>query len=200
LNSLPKLSVRPIFCSFIAAVLFSACKADEAPKILPPANWQAQLQPAYIGPDFVPAMSESVYVPIYSHIYYEDNQHQLTLVGTLSIRNTDANNSLILKSIRYYDTKGQLKENLLDHPVKLGPFATADVVVPRTNDSGGSGANFVVDWISEEKIAEPLIEAVMVSTGASQSVSFVSRGVVTVRSGASLDSASEPKKPKKPKG
>jgi len=175
-----KLIAPTIFNSIISVMLFSACAKDEPPNIVPPENWQSQLKPYALPSDFEPEVTESVYVPIYSHIYYEDNQHQLTLVGTLSIRNTDGANSIILKSIRYYDTHGELKETLLSKPMKLGPYATADVVVPRTNDSGGSGANFVVEWVAEEKVAEPLIEAVMVSTGSSQSVSFVSRGVVIV--------------------
>jgi hypothetical protein len=176
---LSKLSATTILGSLISVMLFSACAEEKAPpQIVPPQNWQKQLKPYSVSADFVPEMRESVYVPIYSHIYYEDNQHQLTLVGTLSIRNTDGAAPLILNSIRYYDTHGDLKENLLQKPMKLERFATVDVVVPRTNDIGGSGANFVVDWMSEDKVTEPLIEAVMVSTGSSQSVSFVSRGVV----------------------
>jgi Protein of unknown function (DUF3124) len=181
---LPKYRLRAFICSLFAPILFSGCteKTAEPVKIEPPTDWQAQLKPANLPSDFVPAVTERVYVPIYSDIYYEDNHSKLPLEGTLSIRNTDATHSMILKSIRYYGSSGNLIQSLLDHAVTLGPFATADVVVPRTHEAGGSGANFVVDWVSAKKISEPLVEAVMVSIGSPQSVSFVSRGVVTEHS------------------
>lgn len=159
----------------------AGCEDRTTTQLQPPVDWQAHLKLAELPENFVPAISETMYVPVYSHIYFEDNQRTVQLSSTLSIRNTDADNSIILKSIRYYDSTGKLVQNLLKEPVLLGPYATADVVVPRTHEAGGSGANFIVEWMAEKLLAEPLVEAVMVSTGATQSVSFTSRAVVTKR-------------------
>ncbi|MBU6453317.1 MAG: DUF3124 domain-containing protein [Cyanobacteria bacterium REEB67] len=54
-------------------------------------------------------------------------------------------------------------------------------MAPRTNTTGGSVANFLVDWMSAEKVSEPIAEAVMISSGSARSVSFVSRGTVLSR-------------------
>jgi hypothetical protein len=175
-----------LLCSIFSTFALSGC-TEPPEEIQAPLTWQAHLQEANLPPNFVPAITESIYVPVYSHIYHEDAEKATLLVSTLSIRNTDSLKSLIIKSIRYYDTQGQLIQSLLNKPVVLGPFGTAEVVVPRTHEKGGSGANFVVDWMSADKVHEPIVEAVMVSTGAAQSVSFTSRGVVIDReeSGAS---------------
>jgi hypothetical protein len=42
--------------------------------------------------------------------------------------------------------------------------------------SGGSGANFIVQWAGPESINTPVIEAVMIGTQGSQGISFVSPG------------------------
>jgi len=167
-----------VFIPFVSLLLLLAGCEEPPAKIETTRDWQTHLQEAKLPADFVPAVSESVYVPIYSDIYFEDTKRSLLLAGTLSIRNIDPKQELIIKSIRYYDTQGKMLEQLLDHPVLLAPFGTAEVVVPRTHASGGSGANFVVDWMSSKKVHEPLLEAVMLSTGSSQSVSFTTRGVV----------------------
>jgi Protein of unknown function (DUF3124) len=190
--------LRALSACLFAALTFSGCAEDAPPKIEAPIDWQAHLKPAKLAADFVPAVAERVYVPIYSDIYYEDSSRKLELVGTLSIRNTDATKSIILKSVRYYGTQGNLIESLLKQPLVLGPFATADVVVPRRNESGGTGANFVVDWMSEQKVSQPLIESVMVSIGSSQNLSFVSRGVVTEHTEKALSQVHQPQKTANP--
>jgi len=186
--------LKALSACLFAALTFSGCAEDAPTKIEAPIDWQAHLKPAKLAAGFVPAVAERVYVPIYSDIYYEDSSRKIELVGTLSIRNTDATNSIILKSVRYYGTEGNLIESLLKQPLVLGPFATADVVVPRRNESGGTGANFVVDWMSEQKVSQPLIESVMVSIGSTQNLSFVSRGVVTEHTEKALAQAHQPQK------
>jgi hypothetical protein len=190
-NELPSAAMRSLsfyprrlspLVSFGACVLLIAGCNETPPKIEQPVNiQQPHLEAVQLPADFRAQVTESVYVPIYSQIYSENNLRTVLLVGTLSIRNTDAHERMIVKSIRYYDTSGKLLEQLLPNPVAVGPFATAEVVVPRRHEAGGSGANFVVDWMSASKIHEPLIEAIMISTGSAQSVSFSTRGVVIER-------------------
>ena len=64
-------------------------------------------------------------------------------------------------------------------PRTLAPLATVEFIVERDNVEGGSGANFIVEWMAREKdINPPLIEAVMVGIGQTQSFSFVRTGQV----------------------
>ena len=124
------------------------------------------------------AMGQTIYVPVYSHIYYENQKKVLYLSATLSIRNTDLSNPIIITSVRYYDTGGKLIKQYLERPVELGSLASTDFVVERTDTSGGLGANFIVEWIAEKEVSEPVVEAVMISAVSSQGISFVSPGRV----------------------
>ena len=128
-----------------------------------------------------PAVSQSVYVPDYSHIYHGSARDRYGLTTTLSIRNTDPERSITVRSVRYYDTQGELARRYLERPRRLDPLGTIEFVVAEHDTSGGSGANFIVEWSAGEPVSEPVIESVMISTRLGQGVSFTSRGVPIVR-------------------
>ena len=107
------------------------------------------------------ATGETVYVPVYSHIFMSGGSEQL-LETTLSVRNTDRTNPIVVESIRYYDTEGIQLREYLSAPIILGPLASTDFLVEERDRSGGVGANFLIDWVAEEPVSEPVIEAVMV--------------------------------------
>ena len=120
-------------------------------------------------------MGQTVYVPIYSHIYHYNSQDNvMNLSATLSIRNTDLTNSIIITSVRYYDTDGKLIRQDIKSPVELKPLASTNFFIAANDTIGGSGANFIVEWVAEKTVYEPVIEAVMISTSSSQGISFVS--------------------------
>jgi len=163
-----------------SGVLLTACDDHTEAAIEPPAKWQGHLQSIDLKKVPTIARTERIYVPVYSHIYSEDNERTLSLAGTLSVRNTDQKQPLILKSVAYYNTAGDKLQELCETPLVLPPLGTAEVVVPRSNTTGGSGANFIVEWLSEKPVSEPIAEAIMISAGSSRNISFVSRGTVIV--------------------
>ncbi len=120
---------------------------------------------------------QTVYVPSYSHIYYKGGRPFL-LETTLSIRNTDAQHEIAVDLVRYYDTPGRLIKDFLNEPLRLPPLASMDFLVKADDVSGGSGANFIVEWSAPEKVTPPLIEAVMVGIEGQNSISFVRSGIV----------------------
>jgi uncharacterized lipoprotein YehR (DUF1307 family) len=129
-------------------------------------------------------MGQTVYVPIYSQIYHHNSQnHAMNLSATLSIRNTDLTNSIIITSVRYYDTDGQLMRQDVKSPVELKPLASTDFFIAADDTSGGSGANFIVEWVAEKRVYEPVIEAVMISTSSNQGISFISPAKVLKQHG-----------------
>jgi len=124
-----------------------------------------------------PVEGQVVYVPAYSHIYHGDGDpYQLAI--TLSVRNTSQDNEIVVKSIRYFDTKGAQVKAYLDKPVRLPALGTTEIVVERDDTSGGSGANFLVEWHAKTPVTEPIIEAVMIATSSHQGISFARRGSV----------------------
>jgi len=121
---------------------------------------------------------QTVYVPLYSHIYSGDREQPFYLAATLSIRNTDRKHAITLAAVDYYDSEGIFLKHYLEKPLPLNAMATKRYVVPESDKSGGSGAKFIVTWQSEQPVAEPLIESVMISTKTQQGISFTSRGRV----------------------
>ena len=107
----------------------------------------------------------------------------MNLSATLSIRNTDLTHSIIITSVQYYDTDGQLVRKDVESPVELKPLASTDFFIAADDTSGGSGANFIVEWVAEKKVYEPVIEAVMIGTSSQQGISFVSPAKVLKQHG-----------------
>ena len=123
---------------------------------------------------------QTVYVPVYSHIYSEGGQPFL-LETTLSIRNTDSKQPIQLVSVQYFDTEGKLVDTYLDQSTVLQPLQTMEFLVKKQDTRGGSGANFIVVWRAQASVYEPVIEAVMIGLSEGHSISFISPGRALAR-------------------
>ena len=117
-----------------------------------------------------------IYVPAYSHIYSGNREQPFLLTVTLSIRNIDPKHQIKITVVDYYETQGKLLKKYLDKPVLLKPLESLRYIVPERDKSGGSGANFIVEWISEGFINPPIVETIMIGTQNQQGISFTSRG------------------------
>jgi len=121
---------------------------------------------------------QKVYVPVYSHIYSGDKEYPFYLAATVSIRNTDPDRSITILTVDYYDSNGKLLDNYLKAPLILAKMASVRYVVKESDKKGGSGANFIVQWESDENVNPPIIESIMIGTQRQQGLSFSSRGQV----------------------
>lgn len=123
---------------------------------------------------------QTLYVPAYSHIYAGVRDRAYLLTITLSIRNIDPDNEVIITRVDYYETQGKLLKKHIDKPQVLKPLESIRYIIPEKDKSGGSGANFMVHWKSEKPVNPPIVEAVMIGTRSQQGISFTSRGRVIV--------------------
>ena len=121
---------------------------------------------------------QTIFVPAYSEINYASGGRSLDLAVTLSVHNADFTHPIIITSVRYYDTNGQLLKEYLDQPHRLGPMASADFFVEPSEQTGGVGTNFIVEWVAEQPVYEPVVEALMLNTSGAQGLSFSSPGRV----------------------
>jgi hypothetical protein len=121
---------------------------------------------------------QTVYVSVYTHIYSGLKGRPFQLGTTLSIRNTDTKYAITLVSVKFYDTNGKLLKDYLPEPVRLEELVSTRYVIKEGESGGGSGANFLVTWKSEQKVNSPIIEAIMIGTKSGQGISFVSPGQV----------------------
>ena len=156
--------------------LLLACRPETLPPqaIFHPGGAQA-LHASQIDPGDL-LVRGGVYVPVYSIIHWSELRTTAELAVTVSIRNTDAEHSLGLASVTYYDSLGKPIQEYLDGVKELDPLATVEFVIERSDTRGGSGAKFIVDWGSPGPIAEPVMEAIMLGQFGNSGISFVSPG------------------------
>ncbi|MDJ0901794.1 MAG: DUF3124 domain-containing protein [Xenococcus sp. MO_188.B8] len=123
---------------------------------------------------------QKIYVPFYSQLYPPEGFGQrLDLRGTLSIRNTSETDEIRITRVHYFNSDGTLVKKCLEgkHSV-LSPLATTEFGITRQDDSGGSGANFIVEWVSEKPVSDPVVEAIMITFSGTHSYGFTSSGRV----------------------
>jgi len=128
----------------------------------------------------VPARSsgQMLYLPVYSHLWYGEVESSgvpaKTLVSVLvSVRNTDPARPIRITSAQYYDTAGKPIKQYVPAPRAIAPMGTIELYVPTSDDSGGSGANFVIGWKADGAVSPPVVEAVHASLTVGRSVVFI---------------------------
>ncbi|MFV0438391.1 MAG: DUF3124 domain-containing protein [Desulfopila sp.] len=121
---------------------------------------------------------QTIYVPAYSHIYSGNREQPFLLTVTVSIRNIDPHHPLTVDTVDYYETQGKLLKHCLEKPFQLGPLESFRYIIAEKDESGGSGANFIVTWHSQENTNPPIVETIMIGTQFQQGISFTSRGQV----------------------
>lgn len=119
---------------------------------------------------------QTIYVPAYSHIYSGDYERPFLLTVTISIRNIDPKQKITIRAVDYYETQGNLLKHFVEKPVTLKPLESLRYVIPEKDKTGGSGANFIVEWTSDEFVNPPIVESIMIGAQSQQGVSFISRG------------------------
>jgi hypothetical protein len=117
-----------------------------------------------------------VYVPIYSNIPDRDNKH-FDLSAFLAIHNTDLLNTIKITKVLFFNNDGKLVKEFLAAERSLAPLAAVNFNIPQS-DTSGTGANFIVEWIADKPVSEPLIESVMLNLEGNKGISFLSRGKV----------------------
>lgn len=123
---------------------------------------------------------QTIYVPAYSHIYSGNREQPFLLTVTLSIRNIDPNHAITVNVVDYYETQGKLLKHCINKPFQLGPLESFRYIIPEKDTSGGSGANFLVEWNSKENTNPPIVETIMIGAQFQQGISFTSRGRVVI--------------------
>ena len=142
-------------------------------------------RPALEGPGVTPlaeleslakAAGQTIYLPIYSHVYSSNNAEPINLAVTVSIRNTDAQAPIVLRRATYHDSGGTMLREYLKTPVRIAPLAAAELFLAEGDTQGGSGASFLIEWLSDGPVSEPVVEAVHINTLSSQGLVFTTWG------------------------
>jgi hypothetical protein len=117
-----------------------------------------------------------LYMPIYSNI--PSNYKQLhNLSAFLAIHNTDLNNQIKITKADFFNTDGKVVKSFISAEQSIKPLATVIFTIPR-EDQSGTGSNFIVEWLAEQPVNEPLIESIMIDLSGNLGLSFLSAGRV----------------------
>lgn len=138
--------------------------------------------PANAGYNNGLSTGQVIYVPAYSHIYIGDRDVPFLLAVTLSIRNVDPNHPIKIVLADYYETEGKRLKKHIDKQVTMKPLESIRLFIPEKDKSGGSGANFIVEWKSDKPVNQPIVESIMIGSRGTQGISFTSRGQAIVNS------------------
>lgn len=168
LTRLPGVVIGGLLLAGLAACM----PADPNPQVAPP----TQLAPAFNTLQIV--SGQTIYVPAYAQLFFGSQSSSVDLAVTLAIHNTDTRHPIIIRAVNYYDTTGTLIRSFVTAPVQLDPLATTGFIVEDADRSGGWGANFIVEWVAQDPVYEPIVEAIMVSTTGRQGISLLSVGRV----------------------
>ena len=57
-------------------------------------------------------------------------------------------------------------------------MANTEFGVARSDRRGGSGANFIVEWVAEKEVSDPVVESIMITASGTQGFTFTSQGQV----------------------
>ncbi len=131
--------------------------------------------PLQAGQDTGLSKGQTIYVPVYSHIYSGDRELSFLLTVTLSIRNVNPKDAIEVTLVDYHETQGKLVKKYLEKPIFLNPMESVRYIIPE-KDKAGSGANFIVEWKADKSVNPPIVESIMIGTQSSQGISFTSRG------------------------
>jgi len=121
-----------------------------------------------------------LYLPIYSNIPFhtDTTAHEFDMSAFVAIHNTDLSSSIRIIKVLYFNTQGKLVYDFLKGEVKvLQPLETIDYYVPH-EDKSGTGANFLIEWISDKPVNEPLIESITFNLKNYHSAAIISQGKI----------------------
>lgn len=134
----------------------------------------------YIEKEELPpfASTQSVYVPAYSNLYHMEGSRKSYFTVVLSLRNISFTDTVYFTKVDYHDSRGKKIRQYIDKPLVLRPMESAEYIIEQTEDQGGAGANFIVDYKTNALIRnKPIIQAVMVGSIGHYGFSFKVDGV-----------------------
>ncbi|MRR37350.1 DUF3124 domain-containing protein [bacterium] len=130
--------------------------------------------PGDAGAEVRISKGQTLYVPVYSHVYTGDRALPFNLAATLGIRNTDPASPVTVTRVDYHDSNGRLVKRYVAGPLTLSPQGSTSFYLKERDTSGGFGAHFIVAWEAAREVNEPIVESVMIGARSGQGISFVS--------------------------
>ncbi len=156
-------------------VLISCSDTKEKPGTLKKLNWSERTLTS-LNADSL--KSGSTYLSVYSDIYSLSEERTLLLTATVSLKNPNLSDTVYITAADYYNTEGMAIRKYTSQPIYIAPMETIEIVIPRIDEEGGTGANFIFNWKANQNANDPIFEAVMIHAyGGNYGFAFTTVGV-----------------------
>lgn len=169
--------MRKVLFIIITLGIFTGCQSEKQRLSI------EETEHVFIEKDELPAFASThkIYVPAYSNLYYLDGGRKSYFTVVLSLRNTSFEDSIYFTKVEYYNSRGNLIKEYLEKPLVLRPMESIEYIVEQDDDSGGAGANFIVEYKANALMRnKPIVEAIMMGSISHYGYSFKSEGVELV--------------------
>ncbi|MEQ8924493.1 MAG: DUF3124 domain-containing protein [Fulvivirga sp.] len=161
-----------LIAGVIVSIIFS-CEKEKKISSINPVVWSSRI--ANIG-NQDSLESGSTYLSVYSQIYSRSEDIILDLTATVSIRNTNRNDTIFIDHAEYFNSEGKSLRKYFNKTIYVAPMETVEIVIDQYDKSGGTGANFIFDWKIKPGSNKPLFEGVMISASGNLGLSFTTTG------------------------
>lgn len=166
-----------IFCLIIAAAISCTRKQEKNGS---PSSVR-EFDPSSLKSDMVPVKQvygQLLYMPVYSNMPYQIDTVKFDMSAFVAVHNTDLRNPISLTKVLYFNQNGKLVDDFLGNkPIKLDPLATKDFYIPY-EDQSGTGANFLIEWVADSLVNEPLVESITLCLKPNNTVAVLSKGKI----------------------
>ncbi|QXP58286.1 DUF3124 domain-containing protein [Olleya sp. HaHaR_3_96] len=160
---------------FIIVLTSFSCETKDENAYVPSNNWKAMQWNKPLTDSLL--VSGSTYLSVYSQIYSVTEHKTHNLTATVSLRNINKKDTIFIKEADFYNTNGDLIKAYFTETIYVKPMQTIEIVINERDIEGGTGANFVFDWIAAKDVNPPYFEAVQISTSGQQGLSFTTTGI-----------------------
>jgi hypothetical protein len=167
-----------VLVGVLALAFLCACNREEH-RGAPPVARESSFDPGVLTvkeADLRKVRGQVLYVPIYSNLPH-DEKRKFDVSAFIAIHNVDLDHKIRILKVLYFDNDGRLVKDFSPPDLSLPPLGATNFFIPQS-DQSGTGANFLVEWVSEKPVREPLIESVMINLETHRSFAFQSRGHV----------------------
>ena len=137
-----------------------------------------------LAPPAVASMQRSKGQTIYlSVIPQSESGHRKRLnylAFFMTVRNTDLNHAVKIRSITYHNASGKIQKTILSKAMTLEPLASHAMTFEKKElaiPEGMSGC-MIIQWDAAEKVSPVLVDGVVVGSGTGWSAGMVFQGVV----------------------
>lgn len=165
--------MKQLLILLFSIILLQSCQEQPEISSISAVNWDKRTVKYALSDSMVQG---STYLSVYSQIYSQTEHKTHNLTATVSMRNTDQQDTVFVESARYFDTQGRPIRSYFENTIYIAPMETVEIVIDETDEAGGTGANFLFKWKMRPGTNEPLFEGVMISTSGQQGLSFLTQG------------------------